>query len=230
MEQLGLDLTPRMSYTGGQFVIHSGVKEILSGIDLLLDKKNFSPAIVYGRHRTGKTHLSVHLVDTCISKKRFPRLVDQDEFLSVLTLIQGEGLKGEGVVIVDDIDVYLRNVKPGESGPFVHFWEFLRQREIHLVLLTSASINELPCDEHVISRLHSANKFTIGDPEEKDLDRLVHALASQRGIKLGDRKISFLQKRMRRDIPSLEHYFERLVHLSTIFGEKVKFNLLEDAL
>lgn len=230
MEQLGLELIPRLTYTASNFVNHSGTRSIIAGIDALISKKTFSPIIIFGRSRFGKTHLSVRLVELCLAKKRFPRLVDAQEFSGLVKSFQKEQLSGEGVVIVDDIDSYLSKVEPEQSGEFVNFWEFHRQRDIHLILFSSKPIESFPCDAHVMSRLKSASSFTIEAPSEEDLEKLVSSLAEQRGIRLGDRKISFLRKRIRRDIPSLERYFERLMRLAQLFGEKVKFPVLGDAL
>lgn len=97
-------------------------------------------------------------------------------------------------------------------------------------MLSGASIESFPCDEHIKSRLTPGMGFSIGAPSEDELSELLQLMARQRGINLSDRKVDFLSRRIGRDIASMEEYLEKVSHLSGILGKSIKFPLLSDAI
>ena len=96
-------------------------------------------------------------------------------------------------------------------------------------MFSSISWDQFKCDAHVMSRLRASGLIELISPEEQDVPNLVARLGKQRGFKLKDRQIEFISKRVRREIPALERYFDRVHHLSGLLGAKVKFPLLNDA-
>jgi len=62
------------------------------------------------------------------------------------------------------------------------------------------------------------------------MPRLVEMLATQRGIRLKERKIDFVVRRLGRDIGAVERYFDRVRHLADVLGQSVKFPVLSDAI
>ena len=77
------------------------------------------------------------------------------------------------------------------SGAFVGFVEELRKRKSGILFLSSLELDELPCDEHVLSRLQPGAGLHIRHPEERDMADLLDSIARQRGFQLSVRKRDF---------------------------------------
>ncbi|MCB0338895.1 MAG: hypothetical protein KDD53_04785 [Bdellovibrionales bacterium] len=231
MKQVALEIVPKLSYRPDLFLIHEGVASFYSELIDRLPKDRFEIAFVQGVSRSGKTHLSLRLYDDLLSENVYPILLEGHELEDWISN-ESETLKlcqQDWVVIVDNADSYFKGIAPGESGPFVRMVESLRLVGASLVLLSSASLDTLPCDEHVFSRLRPGLGYTIGAPAEHELSKLLHLLAKQRGLKLKERSTRFLMRRLRRDVPALESYVDRLLHLSQVLGKSIKFSLVRDA-
>lgn len=231
MEQLGLHLANRLSYASKNFCMHEGVRDCLTAAFTVVTSKQFSICYIVGAPRFGKTHCSIKISDSLVEREYLPRLVEGEDFQEWLSH-QAPRLSFTALdrIIVDDADRYLTKILPGQSGPFVNLIETLRRASAGIVLLSSTPMQELPCDEHVMSRLIPGTGYIVGTPGEDDMESLIKLMAEQRGIKLKESKIGFLIKRLRRDIPSIEDYFERVSHLSRVLGQRIRFPLLGDAI
>lgn len=230
MLQQGLDLVTRLPYLAEKFVTHSGAIQAVDAFKSALSTVGFASRMIVGEPRSGKTHLTIWLQDKIRQVNFIPSYVDGASF--------GEWLKSEAilrkwtdhdVVVVDDIHLYLQTITPGLSGAFVDFYETLRRAGAKFFFVSKFMPSELPCDDHVLSRLNASFAASLGNPDVCDLSNLVDAMAWQRGIKLKDRQNSFIDKRVKREITSIENYLSRLLHLSKLFGAKVGFGLLHDA-
>jgi len=231
VEQVSLNIIPRLPYSSGNFVIHEGVKETFDSIFSVISKNNFNICFVEGSTRSGKTHLLVTLSDFLTSSKIYHRIGEGTEFSSIaLELELNYSSNKPAVILIDDIHEYLLTINPGQSGQFVSFIELCKRIGTALVFFSSKSILDLPCDDHVKSRLRAGMQFEISDPSDSDLADILNSLAKQRGVKLSKRNIDFLHKRLSRDIPSLEHYLDRLLHLSQVLGKTIKMGIISDAI
>lgn len=226
--QLSLNITPRHAYAPENFVVHAGVRECLTQCLALREHDAFSIGFIVGAKRSGKTHLSIRLADELGRRGVYPRIIEGSDFKGVLEGVGFECGK-EDVIIVDDAQFYLESLHPGESGPFVAFVELLRVARAGLVLLSDRDIDAFAFDQHVESRIRPGNGFQITDPEEGDMAALIEAVARQHGMKLTERKIGFIERRVRRTVASVEDYFQRLVHLSQVLGRPIKFPLMSGA-
>ena len=225
MSQIPLSLTTQLPYSSGNFINHGGVGQIRAECRKHLISKAFRLCFVHGKARTGKTHLSIQLAEDMLADGIIPRLLDGVEVLIDVGQLLGAG----EVCIVDDAQRYLQTIQPGQSGKFVHTIEFLRQHSIPVVFLSAMSVEELPCDEHITSRLLAGAGLSIHDPEPVDMAPLIAALSRQRGLELRAAHIEFLEKRLARSIPALEHYIDRVVHLSRVLNRPLNFAVLGDA-
>jgi chromosomal replication initiation ATPase DnaA len=231
MRQLTLSMLPQVVYRAEQFVQHAGVARCVDEAMATLTTAGYSAVVVVGAARSGKTHLIIALAAALGETGFFPRFIEGgalSEFLS------GAGattsFRSDEVLIVDDIHLYLDGILPGESGPFVNFIERLRAGGAHLLATSRMSPTQFRCDGHVTSRISEATRFEIGEPDESSVPRLLANMARQRGINLSPKKVEFLERRMRRDIASIEEYLEKVVHLSAVLGQRVSLSLLGDAL
>jgi chromosomal replication initiation ATPase DnaA len=227
--QLALNLTPRLAYSAKNFILHTGVSSLLSEIVALLETHPPKFSFVYGVPRSGKTHMSIALSDKLISRGMKPVLLDGEDFKKVVLNAETKFFEKE-TLVVDDSDHLFSDLLPGDSGPIVRFFELLRLNEVGLVLFSSKTVEELPCDQHILSRLKASAQMQISAPDFESLQKVVDRMAKQRGLALGGRRLSFLEKRVSREISEIENYLERLDHLSEVLGKKVSFKTLGDAL
>lgn len=225
MSQLPLSIVPRLSYDPAGFVEHSGVAFLTHRVIELLPRNDFHLFFIHGAERCGKTHLSVKLASTCENFDLSYQLVDALSFQEILS----SGVHTD-ILVVDDSHLYLSSLKQGDSGPVVRLIEEIRNRRGKLILLSSLGEDLFSYDEHLRSRIAPAFRFEIGSPNEEEKLSLIDALAKQRGLFLSPKKLSFLENRLPRDIPTIDSYFDRLLRLSQTLGQPVGFPLLQGAL
>lgn len=229
MQQLGLTLDNRLPYVGKDFFVHAGVSAVVNLIKGSYGVEGFSSLFIFGSSRSGKTHLSLYAGEV-LAQGRVPKYLEGSHFKNWMSSVEHSILWSDlDVIIIDDIDRYFLELKEGESGPFVNFYESLKRSRAKLTMFSSTPWDKFPCDPHVMSRLKASGLIDLTPPSEEDIPTLVSRLGRQRGFKLKDRQIDFISKRVRRDLPSLERYFDRVHHLSGLLGSKVKFPLLNDA-
>lgn len=226
-DQLSLNIRETLAYSARHFCKHQGVLNSFNGIVQTFTEKRFAIIFVQGARRSGKTHMAVALSDVAAGLGVYPRLFDGQQLVEKSRSLSDAS---EQVVLIDDIDSYLSTVTPGQSGSFVTFVEHHRMLGSTIVLFSEKGIQDLPCDGHVKSRLLAAVVDVIGAPAEDDLVAVLQAMAMQRGIRLSDRKVQYLTKRVPREIPALEEYLDRLYQLSRTLGKSVQFPVLADAL
>jgi len=206
--QYSLPLATRLPYTADNFHIHSGVKALCLECAESLKHDKFSSHFVSAGERSGKTHFAVWLHERATVKGMKCTFFEGVQFLSGLS--DGEWLENLGVgslIIVDDAEKAFDHIPAGASGAFVNFFEAVKRKSGKIVFLSRKGFSEFSCDEHVLSRLASSQGLTLNPPLDEDTPELIKALARQRGIKLGDRKVKALSLRLGRDLASLEKYF-----------------------
>jgi chromosomal replication initiation ATPase DnaA len=231
VEQLSLKLFDVVRYRPDRFIAHRGVKEILVHLKQELSEERFSLTTIYAPKRSGKTHLAVYLADRWISAGYHPRIISGEDLISETAEISSAPLElSPEILIIDSADIWLKQLTPGKSGPFVQLVERLRMNAGKLILLSGTETQDLPCDDHVMSRIRAGFQVPLLPPVEEDLPDLLIELARQRGIRLKSRSLHFLLKNLRRNIPDLERYLERLLHLTKVLGKGLKFQLIADAI
>ena len=229
--QLSLHIPTYVKYSPQDFYLHSGVRSLYEAVVSLVLEKSAQSFFITGKARSGKSHLCFALADALSGKGLIPRVLSGNDlavWLDELPLTH-RSLEQE-MVLIDDVDVYLKQRSEGQSGQFVSLMEFCKARKIPVLLFSSAELSDFPCDAHIMSRLRAAAHYRIESPAESELSEIFQILAKQRGLQLSERKRDFLRKRLGRDIESLEQYIERLLYLSDVLGKSAKFDLLHDAL
>lgn len=228
--QIPLDITPRLPYVPAHYIVHSGVEDVFKQCIQAIEGELFTLIWIEGAKRSGKTHLAVRLCDEVVKRNRFPRLLELASLEDDAAQVLSETATNGEVVIVDDIDRYLNKNQEMGSGQFVNFVEGLRRYQVPLIFLSSQSRSALRCDEHVMSRIRSGIPLNIGTPADSDLVELLKTMSRQRGFSLSDSRIAFISKRVRRDIASIEEYFDRVHHLSSVLSRSLSRPLLSEAL
>jgi chromosomal replication initiation ATPase DnaA len=226
-DQLYLNIKERITYSADNYICHAGVEDVIAAFESSLVDDGFSILYVTGTRRTGKTHTAITCSDRAIKAGFLPHML---EGTSAASWLAADNASSRSVVIIDDADQYLNKVLPGQSGIFVNCIERHRILGSTIVLFSQLEHTELPCDEHVISRLIPGIGFTLGAPPEDSVKDLLKVLARQRGMQLSEKKLLFAARRLARDIRSLEDYLDRVYQLSRTLGKTAQFPLLSDAI
>lgn len=181
--QLKLDLPAPHLYRPGLFLEHQGVTEIVGQAKLALASGKARLLWIEGAKRSGKTHL-VSVIDE-ISRGLGLRLclLAGAQLAGLLGELTEEDLLGYAGVVIDDIDIYLQSVGPGHSGQLVNLLELCRNSSRVVFALSSTALSELPCDNHVISRLRGATIALLGPPADSELPLVIDIMAKQRGVR-----------------------------------------------
>ena len=82
----------------------------------------------------------------------------------------------------------------------------------------------------MVSRLRSGSGFIIGQPAPAELSAILYLMAKQRGIKLTEQGVKFLERRLPPTIQDIEAFLERALQVAAISGRKINHTLLSDAL
>ena len=231
MNQLSLNMIPRLPYAPENFFIHQGAKAAYQALLDTIESKSYSVAYIKSQPRYGKTHFTVKAVQEVLERKKYPRLIEGKNFSEfLLTDFPAYQLNNDQVFIIDDAEIYFKGVHPGDSGEFVNFIERLRLQSNHVVFLSAEKPDDLPCDDHVKSRLKAGLISEIDLPDEQDMKTIVNLMSRQRGISLNDKRLDYISRRLRREIPYIENYFDRVSHLSSVLSRSVTRPLLANAL
>lgn len=222
MGQVPLNLHPVLAYHPKDFFLHSGVQEAAKLSQQLILESKPRVLLISGAKRSGKTHFSVWLADWAASQSRFPKLIE-------ISQIGALSVGPKEVIIIDDFDRYLLTYQDKAGpGPLVALLESARHAGAQVFGLIGNENYSL--EPHVGSRLASAITVAIDNPEESEISELFSYMAKQRGIKLGNQKKKFAERRLRRDIPSIERYLDRVMLLSHRMGRKLELGMLKSAI
>ncbi len=230
MEQVSLNIIPRLPYSSANFIAHEGVAETERVLKAITLKTEFASAFIVGPERSGKTHLAVSMVEWLGRQGIDVRFVTGLDIPTLGYELDSKTETAPEVIIIDELQDYLLSVQPGGSGQFVSLFEWARRHNTKLILFSGVTIEELPCDDHVKSRLRSSLNLLIGSPSEHEVSAIIESMSKQRGFRLQPRNLEFLRRRLGRDISSLEKYLDRLIHLAQVLGRSIKRDLVSDAL
>ena len=235
ISQLELGIVPRLAYRADNFVLGQEMQNKVNGIISAITNKIAAVFYIVGKMRSGKTHLSVYLAEILALERHNPFLLEGEHFQEfIFARITKENISDKDVFIIDNAENYFCRFRKSDdrnfnSSNFVAFYEIIRNKGASIILLSERLPDNLPCDEHILSRLKSGISFTINDPDENVFDDIIRALTLQRGLKLSPQKIEYLKKRLPREIAKIERYLNRVAKIISIRNEKLNFALLSDA-
>lgn len=234
MSQLAFRFVRPLTYAAKGFSLHTGVRQLVPEVLSLVQQPRFSLVWCSGAQRSGKTHLSIYLADLLLATKRYPVLTTGDKlsefFAKYYATKQERGRSAADCVIVDDSEQYFCGPGRDRSGEFVNFIEGLRLSATSVIFLSSKQPPDLPCDDHILSRLRSGVAYHLGPPEREEVPQLFTLLARQRGLALSERKARYVAARIPAEIGAIERYIERADDLAEVTNRRMGFELLHDAL
>lgn len=231
MGQLPLQIIPRRAYSARNFFRHHGVADAIERMLAYLALDEFRLLEISGPEKSGLTHLSIALLNELSDRQCFPRLIEGSEFFEWANqrALQPGVDPGE-VVVVDDADLYLKQIALIDSGHFVSIVELLRKNRAALVLLGHTPLDQIGFDDHVMSRLRAGQRMQITNPLDQDMQQLIAQMAVQRGVQLSKRNLEYLSRRLPRDIQGIDQYLERASQLAEVSGKGFRLPVLSDAI
>lgn len=219
--QLPLQFSQSFSYRGDQFVEHSGVRPVVDQLESCAPGVFRAFSVVGGR-RAGKTHLSIFALERLLATGFKGTLCVAPDLRAVDLPTVDTAL----AVCIDDAQKILETDEG--VGAFVALYEQVRQSSGVLVICSDTPLSSP--NPHLQSRFAALTSLELGLPAREDVKPLLYALARQRGLKLTDREVSFLERRLGSGILEIELYVERLLELSKVTDGRISLDTLKDAI
>lgn len=208
--QLPLNLEPRDPYALDYFVPHSGVVEAVAHIEQALeeclsDSTAFRMVFVYGPSGSGKRHLL-------------------------------QGYAKEGVrrgMSARSVQVYRCAPQEFDNdervSKFISSYESLRSGGGLFLISSPVSLAELSDNPHVASRMLSGVHVALRAPQEEELHPLVLSLIERHNLKLGERSIEYLMRRLPVDPLSFDAIFAKINEISFSQNRPARFGVVREA-
>ena len=228
MEQVPLDMLPRLAYSADKFVMHAGVRQDWEKCLALLGQSGFRLCFFTSQPGGGKTHFALRLAQDLEKRKLKALMLTAPEFSRFCR--DRPAVDHETVLIVDDAEQYFSALTVEEEGNFVAAVEQLRQEQAGMVFLSSLQLEQFTFDEHVRSRLLPGQGFCLGPPQEQDMQPLVTAMLEQRGLNIPARKIDFMLRRLPRSIAGISAFASRIQHLTLHSRGSLDYSVLDSCL
>lgn len=191
-----LPLKPAEPYSVDYFIPHSGVAEAIDAVSSAIEElqensSEFRMFFVHGPEGVGKSHLLAVL-----------------GFMAESSRVSFYSVEG-----VDDHDDWIMG--------FIDRYEKAR-REGGLLLVTSRSEPQAAfSNPHSGSRLRVARALRLGYPSEEELAPIIKSIAEKHNLRLSERMLSFLVKRLPLQPLSFDNIFSRINELSLEKGGRV---------
>lgn len=214
MSQLPLNFRKKLRYDPQKFLWHQGITTIHSFFKTFLSGMSF----IYAEPRSGKTHLAVSVAELLLGRGFYPQLI------SDLSHDVGE----KDILILDNAEQYFSTLS--DSGVFINAFENIKKNNASLILLSQKKADDLPADEHILSRINSMSIFQVLDPAPEDLFQLIYLMCRQHSIALSDAHCKYLSARLPRKISQIEEYIERLHYFILNSSEPVTRSVLRRVL
>ncbi len=208
--QLPLNLEPKDPYSLDYFVPHSGVVEAVAHVEqaleeCLADPGAFRLVFVYGADGSGKRHLLEGYAKDAIARGMAPRSV------KVYACALQEFVEDE------------------EVSRFISSYESLRSGGGLLLVSSPCPPAELTSNPHVSSRILSGVAVALKAPQEEELHPLVLSLIERHNLKLGERSIEYLMRRLPVDPLSFDAIFSRINEISFSQNRPARFGVVREA-
>jgi chromosomal replication initiation ATPase DnaA len=232
--QVKLSFPQTINYSLSNFHLHAGIKPCFE--HLLAAAKNpgeVRPIVLSGAERVGKTHMLIALSQQLEADGVSPLLLAYEDLQG---FVQGadwrEFLSTVQVCLIDDFDCFVDDlVRWNNISVAVDLFEACKQTGTKLIVSSRQLLPDFSdLDPHIRSRLSAATWLELGKPSEADIPAMLDLLARQRGLKLSQRQITFLCRRLRQDLGSIEKYLTRLISWSEVAGEPIKLSNISEVL
>jgi DnaA family protein len=206
-DQLTLDVQLRSDWNFDNFHIAEN-QQVVSYLQNI--NKQWTSIFIWGEQASGKTHLLNALCHDYqfkhpeVSLVYLPLAEDYDFSASCL-----DGLESCDLVCIDDIDKMLANDEWEQS--LFHFINRMKDNERALVLSSSQPLKKLTINlPDLRSRLSEALNLELKPLKGDDLLTVLNQKAFERGIRLDEEVLAYIEKRGPRSMSSLVDLLDTL--------------------
>ena len=232
--QVKLSFPQTINYSLSNFYLHAGIKVCFEHLLASAQKSGeVRPIVLSGAERSGKTHMLIALSQQLEADGLSPLLLAYEDLQG---FVQGadwrDFLSTVPVCLIDDFDCFVDDlVRWNNISVAVDLFETCKHTGTKLILGSRQLLSDFSdLDPHLRSRISAATWLELGKPAESDIPAMLDLLARQRGLKLSQRQISFLCRRLRQDLGSIEKYLTRLISWSEVAGEPIKLSNISEVL
>ncbi len=210
VKQLLFDLRPPNPWALKYFVTHSGVVEAVRVLDHALSKvldspESFAFVYLYGQQGLGKSHLIEGYAQSALEKGLSDEAVYSYELLS-------------------ETDV----TEESWTGDFVAVYEKLKASGGLLLAAAEKAPASLSKNPHLRSRFLTAQNVRVSAPSEEELRPILCSLLERRNLKLSERGLDYLLKRLPLSPLSFDNIFARISELSSSELRPANFSVVRE--
>ncbi|MDD2942618.1 MAG: hypothetical protein PHC51_06585 [bacterium] len=216
--QLGLKLSPENPLDAEFFVPHSGTITATELLETLFElcasrQKQFVFAYIYGPQGTGKSHLIATFIEQCKSVR------PQAGYIEISTMRLP-------VIASESNTQAIEEWVPH----FVSEYQRLLTQGGMLILEAECPPSTSSTNPHLRSRLLAACTAQVTYPSPQELHPLICSISERNNLKLSEKNLEYLLKRLPLRPLSFERIFARLFELSLERGVPAKQPLIRETL
>lgn len=207
--QLGFQLQPSQPYDLAYFVPHSGVAEAVAQFEFALEALQDNPTLFRNIHLVG------------------PKGVGKRH------LAQGYALKARALGVraeVFDLSELSSLNEAGLLEGFVSEYEQVKSQGGLLLSFSQQHPKELTENPHLLSRLLAGLFLQLDFPREEELRPLLYSLSERHNLRLSERTMSYLERRIPLDPLSFADIFARVSRISFREGKPAGMSVVRQAL
>ncbi len=207
--QLGFQLRPAQPYDLAYFVPHSGVANAVAQLELALDSlqadtRQFQTIHLSGPKGVGKRHLAEGYALRAKEVGLRAEVFDLSELTSL-----------------SEDDVVQR---------FVSQYELLKSCGGLCISFSQQHPKELTANPHLLSRLLAGLFLQLDFPQEQELRPLLYSLSERHNLRLSERTMAYLERRIPLDPLSFADIFARVSRISFREGKPAGMRVVRQAL
>ena len=206
-EQIPFELLPCRPYSLDYFVSHSGVTVAMTAIEQAIDaveknSQHFELLYLYGGAGSGKTHLISAYLEIVQSKRIAVERIDLEQVVA----------KDEGI------------------SQFISLYEKQKSEGGLLFIESRLAPADVTANPHLSSRLLAGTILQLDYPREEELRPIVRSLLERNNLRIAERSIEYLFRRMPREPLFFSELFAKISRLSLRTNRPAKFTLIKDVL
>lgn len=208
--QLGLPLAPQQPYSLSYLVPHSGIAQAAAVLDAAVaraveDRSSFQSFYLHGSSGAGKTHLAEGYAEAA----------------------RGAGVPNERIVVLD----FDRKPESEDWIPaYVSEYERLKREGGLLIAAGRAHPEHLTGNAHALSRFRAGEIVPLRYPAEEELRPLLASLSERRNLKLSERNLNYLIRRLPVNPLSFEAIFANIDQLCIAQGRPARLGVIQEVM
>ena len=208
--QLIFDLLNIKNYNPDDFYVSRNNVQASEVINIWPSWFNNS-AIIYGRRKSGKTHLAN------IWKKKA-----NAEFIDLDSQVHFRKINIKRNLIIDNF----HNLSGSEEENFFHFYNQSINKKYYILMLIDQDRSPQIQLKDLKSRISSCTSATIEDPDDNLVNALIVKFFQDQQIIVDPTVVSFIVKRIERNYEAIDSFLKKIDNLSIEKKSKISISFL----